>query len=95
MVREGKVPSAWFLEQVDAKGMTSGGIHVADYHANLIYNTGGAQPGNWWGSLTTLKARVRSGSHSIWRKKSSTSGFEALASVIVRLSAPSGRGSAW
>lgn len=40
VVREGKVPSAYFLEQVGAKGMFSGGIRVADYHANLIYNTG-------------------------------------------------------
>ena len=37
---EGKVPSAFFLEQVGAKGMQNGDIHVADYHANLIYNAG-------------------------------------------------------
>ena len=35
VVREGKIPAAWFLEQVGAKGMQLGGIHVADYHANL------------------------------------------------------------
>jgi UDP-N-acetylmuramate dehydrogenase len=40
VIREGKVPSAYFLEQVGAKGMFAGGIRVADYHANLIYNTG-------------------------------------------------------
>ena len=40
VIREGKAPSAYFLEQVGAKGMRSGGIHVADYHANLIYNSG-------------------------------------------------------
>jgi UDP-N-acetylmuramate dehydrogenase len=40
VVREGKVASAYFLEQVGAKGMFSGGIRVADYHANLLYNTG-------------------------------------------------------
>lgn len=39
-VREGKVPSAWFLEQVNAKGMRRGDIQVATYHANLIYNDG-------------------------------------------------------
>ncbi len=38
VVREGKVPSAYFLEQVGAKGMINGAIRVADYHANLIYN---------------------------------------------------------
>src|SRR5581483_742144 len=36
VIREGKVPSAWFLEQVGAKGMADGDIRVADYHANLI-----------------------------------------------------------
>ena len=40
VVREGKVPSAYFLERVAAKGMRNGDIHVADYHANLIYNVG-------------------------------------------------------
>ena len=42
VVREGKVPSAYFLEQVGAKGTSSasGAIRVADYHANLIYNDG-------------------------------------------------------
>ena len=40
VVREGKVAAAYFLEQVGAKGMFAGGIRVADYHANLIYNSG-------------------------------------------------------
>jgi UDP-N-acetylmuramate dehydrogenase len=40
VVREGKVPSAWFLEQAGAKGTRDGEIVVADYHANLIYNEG-------------------------------------------------------
>ncbi len=40
MVKGGKVPAAWFLEQVGAKGMRRGGIHVADYHANLLFNDG-------------------------------------------------------
>ena len=40
VVREGKIPAAWFLEQVGAKGMVRGDIHVANYHANLIYNAG-------------------------------------------------------
>jgi UDP-N-acetylmuramate dehydrogenase len=40
LVRDGKVPSAWFLEQVQAKGIRRGDIQVAAYHANLIYNDG-------------------------------------------------------
>src|SRR6185369_17164066 len=41
VIREGKVPSAYFLEQAGAKGMSEGGIRVAEYHANLLYNEGG------------------------------------------------------
>lgn len=39
-VREGKIPSAWFLEEAGVKGLRRGDIRVADYHANLIYNDG-------------------------------------------------------
>ncbi|MEZ5404266.1 MAG: UDP-N-acetylmuramate dehydrogenase [Bryobacteraceae bacterium] len=37
-VIEGKVPAAWFLERVGAKGERRGEIQVASYHANLLYN---------------------------------------------------------
>lgn len=40
VIREGKVPSAYFLEQACAKGVAVGDIQVAEYHANLIYNKG-------------------------------------------------------
>jgi UDP-N-acetylmuramate dehydrogenase len=59
VVREGKVPSAYFLEQAGAKGMRSGGIEVADYHANLIYNTGGGTARELCELIVELKARVR------------------------------------
>jgi UDP-N-acetylmuramate dehydrogenase len=59
VVREGKVPSAWFLEQVGAKGIRSGGIQVADYHANLIYNTGGGRAAEVREVVDDLKRRVR------------------------------------
>ena len=42
LVRGGKVPSAWFLEQAGAKGLRRGDLQVAAYHANLIYNDGPA-----------------------------------------------------
>jgi len=60
VVREGKAPSAYFLEQVGAKGMRSGGIQVADYHANLIYNTGGGTARELCELIDELKSRVRS-----------------------------------
>ena len=58
-VREGKVPSAYFLEQVGAKGMERGGIRVADYHANLIYNAGGGTAADLCAVIRELKQRVR------------------------------------
>jgi UDP-N-acetylmuramate dehydrogenase len=59
VVREGKIPAAWFLEQVGAKGMVRGDIHVADYHANLIYNTGGGTAADLVAVIGELKSRVR------------------------------------
>jgi UDP-N-acetylmuramate dehydrogenase len=58
-VREGKVPAAWFLERVGAKGMRRGDIHVADYHANLIYNTGRGTAADLCALIQELKQRVR------------------------------------
>jgi len=58
-VREGKVPAAWFLEQVGAKGMRRGDIHVAGYHANLIYNAGEGTACDLRGLIAELKRRVR------------------------------------
>ena len=59
VVREGKVPSAWFLEQVGAKGMQHGEIKVATYHANLIYNDGQGTAADLVAILQELKTRVR------------------------------------
>ncbi len=58
VVIEGKVPSAWFLEQVGAKGMKQGDIHVADYHANLIYNAGSGTARDLGAIIDDLKQRV-------------------------------------
>ncbi|MGI8988129.1 MAG: UDP-N-acetylmuramate dehydrogenase [Bryobacteraceae bacterium] len=59
VIREGKVPSAYFLEQVHAKGMQSGDIHVAAYHANLIYNAGNGTAKDLRAIIGELKRRVR------------------------------------
>ena len=58
VVKKGKVPAAWFLEQAGARGMRHGGIQVAEYHANLIYNAGGATAAELREVLDDLKARV-------------------------------------
>jgi len=59
VVREGKVPSAYFLEQAGAKGLRRGGVRVADYHANLIYNQGGGTAREVGELISELKHRVR------------------------------------
>lgn len=58
LVREGKVPSAWFLEQTGAKGMRLGDIQVASYHANLIYNDGAGTGADLIALISELKGRV-------------------------------------
>ena len=58
-VIEGKVPSAWFLEGVGAKGMRQGDIQVAAYHANLIYNDGQGTAHDVVALISELQRRVR------------------------------------
>ncbi len=58
VIREGKVPAAYFLEEVGAKGMTRGDIHVAAYHANLIYNAGAGTAADLRAVIAELKTRV-------------------------------------
>lgn len=58
VIREGKVPSAYFLEQAGAKGLVRGGIRVADYHANLIYNDGSGRAREVRELIADLKRRV-------------------------------------
>ena len=58
VTREGKVPAAYFLEQVGAKGMRRGGIEIASYHANLIYNTGTGTASQLRGLIAELKGRI-------------------------------------
>jgi len=59
VIREGKVPSAFFLEEVGAKGIRNGGIRVADYHANLIYNAGDGTARELCAIIADLKSRVQ------------------------------------
>jgi UDP-N-acetylmuramate dehydrogenase len=59
IVREGKVPSAWFLEQTGVKGLRKGDIQVAGYHANLIYNDGAGTASDLVSVIQELKRRVR------------------------------------
>ncbi len=59
LVREGKVPSAYFLEQAGACGVRIGDIQVATYHANLIYNDGAGTAADLLHVIHDLKTKVR------------------------------------
>lgn len=58
VVKGGKVPSAWFLDQVGARGLHDGGIRVADYHANTVYNAGDGTAAQVRTLVAELKRRV-------------------------------------
>ncbi len=58
-VRGGKVASGFFLEQVGAKGMRVGGIEVAPYHANLMYNLKDGTSAQVRELVEELKLRIR------------------------------------
>ena len=58
LVREGKVPSAWFLEQAGVMGIRRGDIQVATYHANLIYNDGAGTAKDLVAVVKECKERV-------------------------------------
>lgn len=58
IIREGKVPAAYFLEKAGGKGLRKGALRVADYHANLIYNGGNGTSEDLRNLIDELKARV-------------------------------------
>ena len=55
----GKVPAWHFLDQVNAKGMTEGGIKIADFHGNLFMNMGGATFQDVYTLAEKLKSLVK------------------------------------
>ncbi|KKR85819.1 MAG: UDP-N-acetylenolpyruvoylglucosamine reductase [Candidatus Woesebacteria bacterium GW2011_GWB1_41_10] len=57
-IKGGKVAAGYLLEQIGAKGRKLGGAAVADYHGNLIYNAGGAKPGEIWELAKQLQRQV-------------------------------------
>lgn len=54
----GKVPAGYLLENIGAKGITSGGIRVAKHHGNLFYNAGGGRAKDIKKLATLLKNKV-------------------------------------
>ena len=58
-IKYGKIPAAYLLERIGAKGMRLGGVAIADYHANLIYNRSGGTAKDIRGLASDLKRKVR------------------------------------
>lgn len=58
IVKGGKAPTAWYLEQVGAKGLTRGGVRVTGAHANTLYNAGGGTAKEFCELVAELKQRV-------------------------------------
>ncbi len=81
IVKGGKVPSAWFLDVTGVKGMRLGGVRVAEYHANLIYNEGGATARELREVIDELKRRVRERFGLELEEEVQFAGFEALPGV--------------
>jgi UDP-N-acetylmuramate dehydrogenase len=55
---EGKIPAGYLLEEVGAKGMSCGGIKIADFHGNLFINRGGGTAADIKKLAQILKRRV-------------------------------------
>jgi UDP-N-acetylmuramate dehydrogenase len=59
----GKLPSAWLLDQVGARGSSKGEIKIADYHANLFMNTGNGTAQDFFELASEWKAKVKEKYH--------------------------------
>ncbi len=58
-VIEGKIPAGYLLDAVGARGMSVGGVCVADYHGNLILNSGKATQKDVLQLAEILKKKVQ------------------------------------
>jgi UDP-N-acetylmuramate dehydrogenase len=59
VVKGGKVPAAWFLDQIGARGLSVGGIRVKQDHANTLYNDGTGTAADFAALSAELRRRVR------------------------------------
>ncbi len=57
-INHGKVAAGILLDEVGAKSMKCGKIHVASYHGNLIYNTGNGKTKDLQKLVKILKKKV-------------------------------------
>ncbi|NCN52962.1 UDP-N-acetylmuramate dehydrogenase [Candidatus Wolfebacteria bacterium] len=56
---KGKIPAGYLLEEVGARGMREGDIKIADYHGNLLINSGKAKFKDVKKIVNKLKNKVK------------------------------------
>jgi UDP-N-acetylmuramate dehydrogenase len=56
---EGKIPAGYLLEEVGAKGMRQGDAAIADFHGNLLMNTGRATSADVRALAEAVKEKVK------------------------------------
>ncbi len=72
----GKLPSAWLLDQLGARGQSQGAIKIADYHANLFINTGNGTAQDFFNLAAEWKAKVKEKYHVELEPEVQLIGFE-------------------
>ena len=55
---EGKIPAGYLLEEAGAKGMKLGGVRIANFHGNLLINSGRAKAKEVKKMVAILKRKV-------------------------------------
>ncbi|MBI2049822.1 UDP-N-acetylmuramate dehydrogenase [Candidatus Roizmanbacteria bacterium] len=58
-IKNGRAHVGWLLESVGAKGMTEGGVHVADYHGNLFLNDQNGTSLDYYKLAKELSTRIK------------------------------------
>ncbi|MCX6785068.1 MAG: UDP-N-acetylmuramate dehydrogenase [Candidatus Komeilibacteria bacterium] len=58
-IKNGKIPTAWLIEQLDLKGKAMGSAQISDKHANYIINTGQAKAADVVMLMSFIKQQVR------------------------------------
>lgn len=59
MVKGGKIPAAYLIDQANLKGKTRGGAKVSEKHANFIINFNNAKAEDIIGLINLIKIRIK------------------------------------
>lgn len=59
IIKHGKIPAAWLIEQCGLKGEKIGGAMISEKHANYIVNSGNAKASDVKELINLAKEKVR------------------------------------